>query len=171
MYPTSIAEHHSLELASQLLHQDCYHQLRRAIYSTVAEFEHFRQMLVNSVLVTDMMDKELQNERKDRWKKVFQNDTSKLTAAEQKNLINLQKTAVLETVIQVSDVSHTMHHCSRNALPFTHLVEHCFCMPLATKRNGEPRARKVLRNCMGCLVILYLLEGVKKKYQAAVQDY
>ncbi|KAG7366873.1 adenylate/guanylate cyclase [Nitzschia inconspicua] len=109
-YPASIAERHSLELVWQLLHQDCYHQLRRAIYSTVAEFEHFRQLLVHSVLVNNIMDKELQNERKDQWEKVFQNDTSNLTAAEQKNLINLQKTAVLETVIQVSDVSHTMQH-------------------------------------------------------------
>ncbi|KAG7342939.1 adenylate/guanylate cyclase [Nitzschia inconspicua] len=109
-YPTSIAERHSLKLSWQLLRQDCYHELRRTIYTTVAEFEHFRQLLVHSVLVTDIMDKELQHERKERWEKVFQNDSSKLSVVEQKNLMNLQKTAVLETVIQVSDVSHTMQH-------------------------------------------------------------
>lgn len=75
-----------------------------------AEFEHFRQLLVHSVLVTDIMDKSLQKERKERWEKVFCKERSKLTAAEKMNLLNLQKTAVLETIIQVSDVSHAMLH-------------------------------------------------------------
>ncbi|KAG7372034.1 adenylate/guanylate cyclase [Nitzschia inconspicua] len=90
-YPTSIAERHSLELSWQLLYQDCYHELRRAIYTTVAEFEHFRQLLVHSVLVTDIMDKDLQHERKERWEKVFQNDSSKLTGVEQKKIDKFTK--------------------------------------------------------------------------------
>jgi 3'5'-cyclic nucleotide phosphodiesterase len=103
----SIAERHSLHVAWTLLKKDCYHDLRRAIYSSPDEFRHFQELLIHSVLVTDIMDKDLQSERKQRWNKIFKEDCSDI---DPQKLLNMQKTAVLETVIQVSDVSHTMQH-------------------------------------------------------------
>jgi hypothetical protein len=45
--------------------------LRAAIYSTVDERKRFRQLVVNSVMATDIMDKELKTLRNSRWAKAF----------------------------------------------------------------------------------------------------
>ncbi|KAL3918421.1 MAG: hypothetical protein SGILL_004243 [Bacillariaceae sp.] len=105
-YDNSFAERNSLDVTWEILEQDKYLELRRTLYTTVQEFEHFRQLLVHAVLVTDIMDKDLQKERKERWDHCF----NQVDAPSSPELLNLQKTAVLETIIQVSDVSHTMQH-------------------------------------------------------------
>jgi hypothetical protein len=88
--------------------QDNYADLRRTIYTTETEFKHFRQLLVNTVLATDIMDKELGAARKDRWTKAFDD----LTKDEEtlKENIDRRATIVLEHLIQASDVAHTMQH-------------------------------------------------------------
>jgi hypothetical protein len=45
--------------------------LRRAIYSTKDELQCFRQLVVNSVMATDIVDKELKTLRNARWAKAF----------------------------------------------------------------------------------------------------
>jgi hypothetical protein len=67
----SIAEQNSIDLAWTLLMLDRFELLRQAIYSTKAELKRFRQLVVNTVLATDIMDKELQTIRKVRWDKAF----------------------------------------------------------------------------------------------------
>ena len=69
----------------------------------------FRQLVVNSVMATDIVDKELGAARKARWDKAFSNNTiyqpeSPLDA------MNRKATIVIEHIIQASDVSHTMQH-------------------------------------------------------------
>ena len=55
----SIAEQNSVDLAWDLLMDDAYSDLRRTIYGTKKEFLRFRQLVVNIVLATDIMDKDL----------------------------------------------------------------------------------------------------------------
>merc|ERR1712226_498123 len=82
---------------------------RRAIYSTKAELKRFRQLVVNTILATDIMDKELKTLRNARWDHAF----SELANTKQERLIdstNRKATIVIEHLIQASDIAHTMQH-------------------------------------------------------------
>jgi hypothetical protein len=48
--------------------------LRAAIYGT-AELKRFRQLVVNTVMATDIMDKDLKALRNARWDKAFKGST------------------------------------------------------------------------------------------------
>jgi hypothetical protein len=55
----SIAEQNSVDLAWNLLMHSSYNELRATIYSTEAEMIRFRQLVVNSVMATDIVEKDL----------------------------------------------------------------------------------------------------------------
>ena len=61
---------------------------------------------MNSVLATDIFDKELSDLRKARWNKAFEVSDKDAT----KEDTDRKATIVLEHLIQASDVSHTMQH-------------------------------------------------------------
>ncbi|CAB9508616.1 Receptor-type guanylate cyclase gcy [Seminavis robusta] len=104
----SIAEQNSVNLVFDLLFESSYSNLRAAIYSDETELKRFRQLLVNSVMATDIMDKELGALRKARWNKAFSNEVS---VKEDPNVAtNRKATIVIEHLIQASDVAHTMQH-------------------------------------------------------------
>jgi len=104
----SVAEQNSVDLTWKfLMLSDAFADLRRAIYVTPEEFKRFRQLVVNTVMATDIMDKELGEFRKERWEKAFSeadHDESGSIA------INRKATIVIEHLIQASDVAHTMQH-------------------------------------------------------------
>ncbi|KAL7580174.1 hypothetical protein ACA910_012925 [Epithemia clementina (nom. ined.)] len=102
----SIAEQNSVDLAWDLLMDDAYSDLRRTIYVTTAEFMRFRQLVVNIVLATDIMDKDLGALRKGRWNKAFSSEPSDSSEDD----VNRKATIVMEHLIQASDVAHTMQH-------------------------------------------------------------
>ena len=85
-----------------------YTELRQAIYQTQEEFKRFRQLMVNAVLATDIMDKDLKSLRNSRWEKTFADNSSVSENAD--NDVNRKATIVIEHIIQASDVSHTMQH-------------------------------------------------------------
>jgi len=105
----SVAEQNSVDLAWGLLMQDEYSDLRRAIYSTKEEFKRFRQLVVNSVMATDIMDKELSLARKERWNIAFSKGSHEGSTSLDED-INRKATIVIEHLIQASDVAHTMQH-------------------------------------------------------------
>ena len=108
-YTQSTAELNSLDISWNLLMEDQFVDLRREIYSTEAEFYRFRQLMVNVVLATDIMDKSLGALRKERWGKAFaRKDSSDICNNEED--VNRKATIVLEHLIQASDVAHTMQH-------------------------------------------------------------
>jgi hypothetical protein len=88
--------------------QDCYIDLRHTIYETEEEFKLFRQLLVNTVMATDIMDKELSDERKARWNAAFSEGAGADLSQDQ--IKNRKATIVIEHLIQASDVAHTMQH-------------------------------------------------------------
>jgi hypothetical protein len=70
--------------------------------------KRFRQLLVNSVMATDILDEDLGMTRKKRWNKAFQEAPEE--EGSQMEDINRKATIVIEHLIQASDVSHTMQH-------------------------------------------------------------
>uniref|UniRef100_A0A7S2YKF8 Phosphodiesterase n=1 Tax=Entomoneis paludosa TaxID=265537 RepID=A0A7S2YKF8_9STRA len=102
----SVAEQNSVCLAWDLLMQDDFTELREVIYVTRAEFLRFRQLVVNIVLATDIMDKDLGALRKERWQKAF----SEAALDNCSDDVHRKATIVMEHLIQASDISHTMQH-------------------------------------------------------------
>ena len=83
-----------------------YKELRRCIYTTQAELDRFRQLVVNSVMATDVVDKELGALRKKRWDKAFKkidDETIPESSPEPNSnvIINRKATIVIEHLIQV----------------------------------------------------------------------
>ena len=106
----SIAEQNSIDLAWALLMRDEFRELRLCICADDAELLHFRQLVVQMVLATDIMDKEIGLLRKERWSKAFPAEGEEETSAhfDPIETRNRKATIVIEHLIQASDVSHTM---------------------------------------------------------------
>ena len=62
----SVAEQNSVDLCWDLLTHGIFDELRASIYSTVDERKRFRSLVVNSVMATDIMDKDLKMLRNNR---------------------------------------------------------------------------------------------------------
>eukprot|EP00980_Cylindrotheca_fusiformis_P012967 scaffold3236_cov66-Cylindrotheca_fusiformis.AAC.33 len=107
IYKKSIAEQNSVELAWEMLMQSEYKELRACIYQSEEDLKRFRQLVVNTVMATDIVDRELQALRKARWETAFSE-----TAAVEYGIgsEDTKATIVIEHLIQASDVSHTMQH-------------------------------------------------------------
>jgi hypothetical protein len=105
----SVAEQNSVDKSWDLLMLDQFKDLRNAIYCNETELTRFRSLLVNSVMATDIVDKELKQLRNDRWDKAFSGEVPQ-TEEEVAAAVNRKATIVIEHLIQASDVSHTMQH-------------------------------------------------------------
>jgi len=103
----SVAEQNSVDLSWTLLQDPEYTDLRKAIYRTESEYKRFRQLVVNGVMATDIVDKKLKELRNARWSKAFKETPEEQSPQE---AVNRKATIVIEHLIQASDVSHTMQH-------------------------------------------------------------
>eukprot|EP00980_Cylindrotheca_fusiformis_P019623 scaffold6818_cov95-Cylindrotheca_fusiformis.AAC.5 len=116
IYKKSVAEQKSVDIAWDMLMSDEYTALRACIYQTEDELRRFRQLVVNTVMATDIADKELQTLRKARWEMAFSNFDSasaELLLDNSSSSVESEDrkaTIVIEHLIQASDVSHTMQH-------------------------------------------------------------
>ncbi|CAB9505284.1 Receptor-type guanylate cyclase gcy [Seminavis robusta] len=115
----SVAEQNSFDLAWKLFSKSRFNDLRKMICSDHKELERFRSLIINSVMATDLGDKELKALRNNRWQKAFsaksdetESDTTSSETYSESNhaAINRKATIVIEHVIQAADVSHTMQH-------------------------------------------------------------
>ena len=104
---TSVAEQNSVDIAWELLMDDHFRDLRACIYTDEEELRRFRQLVVNAVMATDIVDKQLKTLRNDRWEKAF---ASKGHEEPADITVNRKATIVIEHLIQASDVAHTMQH-------------------------------------------------------------
>jgi hypothetical protein len=105
----SVAEQNSIVLAWDRLMESRFTALRSHIYGDPEELKRFRQLMVNTVLATDIFDKELQDLRKKRWDTAFRH-ISEQNESTREDDINRKATIVIEHLIQASDVAHTMQH-------------------------------------------------------------
>jgi hypothetical protein len=114
----SVAEQRSVDLAWEILMRPEYVDLRACIYNGRKEFEHFRQLVVNTVMATDIVDKELKALRNKRWETAFHCSTPPPSSQDtcidplktSAKDMNRKATIVIEHLIQASDVAHTMQH-------------------------------------------------------------
>ena len=104
----SVAEQNSIDLAWELLMEDNYRDLQKAIFTTKDEYDRFRKLVVNSVIATDIFDKDLKALRNSRWDKAFQENAN--DSVDVQHDMDIKATIVLEHLIQASDVAHTMQH-------------------------------------------------------------
>jgi hypothetical protein len=103
----SVAEQNSVDVAWSIFMDDKFSGLRSAICPTDVEMKRFRQLVVNCVMATDIMDKDLKTLRNDRWDMAF----SDVHMEEPDDVSrNRKATIVIEHLIQASDVAHTMQH-------------------------------------------------------------
>lgn len=111
---TSIAEQNSVDMSWALFMRDEFEDLRRCVCATDKELFQFRQLVVQMVMATDVMDKEIGKLRKERWNKAFNIDISRSEHNEGNDSAEIirdrKATIVLEHLIQASDISHTMQH-------------------------------------------------------------
>ena len=97
----SVLEQNSVDLAWGILMEDSYKDLRRLIYCNERELERFRQIVVVTVMATDIADKELKEKRNARWEKAFDDAERKEAFAEDKKEDQDRKaTIVIEHIIQ-----------------------------------------------------------------------
>lgn len=119
----SVAEQNSVDIAWSILQQDEFVDLRQCFFANASEQAYFRVLLVNAVMATDIADKTLQKQRRDRWSHAFSRDDAEMTfhssprgegdnEDDEKWSVNNNRKAsiVFEHIIQASDVSHTMQH-------------------------------------------------------------
>ena len=100
-----LVRQNSVDLAWDLLMEDRYRDLRACIYSNESELTRFRQLTVNVVLATDIVDKQLKALRNARWEKAFSGEH---VDEDPQKVVNRKATIVIEHLIQASDVAHTM---------------------------------------------------------------
>eukprot|EP00980_Cylindrotheca_fusiformis_P022687 scaffold9574_cov91-Cylindrotheca_fusiformis.AAC.1 len=77
-----------------------YEALRACIYHTEDDLRRFRQLVVNTVMATDIVDKELQALRKARWETAFAETAGKDASLSSDDC---KATIVIEHLIQASD--------------------------------------------------------------------
>jgi hypothetical protein len=108
----SVSEQNAINLAWDLLMESSYKELRASIYSTQEELNRFRQLLVNSVLASDLHDQGLVVQRRILWEKAFptNRDSSAQPESSRQDIINRKATAVLERMMQASDISPMTQH-------------------------------------------------------------
>ena len=136
----SIAEQNSVDLGWETFMDPSFSTLRRYVYTTQAELDRFRQLVVNAVMATDVMDQELAAWRRERWEQAFEMDGQDMTDGKYQDsvgdteyLINLQATVILEHLVQASDVAHTMQHWNI----YRKWNERLFCEMFKAFKNGR----------------------------------
>lgn len=135
----SVAERHSLAVSLEILMEDQFDHLRNSIFPTMEEHTRFRQLLVNAILATDILDVENREIRANRWERSFRRKGMS-TGESISATVNRRATSVLEHIIQASDVAHTMQHwrvfCKWNERLF-HEMYSAYIVGLSTHDPSE----------------------------------
>lgn len=111
----SIAEQNSTHLGWELLMSKRFERLRKSIYQTNVERKRFRQLVINSIMATDIADRKVNESRQLKWERAFRKlpkgaAKQVTTPMQVQETMNRKATSVIEHIIQVSDVAHTMQH-------------------------------------------------------------
>lgn len=125
----SVAEQHSFNISWDLLMSDSYANLRSAIFMSPPEQDHFRQIVVNCVMATDILDPELKESRNRQWRQAFSSSSPQRRF--DREMGNRKATIVIEHLMQTSDIAHTMQHVSPievgvRSRSLTSLTSFCF---------------------------------------------
>ena len=108
----SIAEQHSIVTAWDLLMNDQFQNLQVSLFSSKAEAERLRKLLVNAVMATDIFSPDLKDFRSSRWEEAFMEAVVDHPVGAEDEKANIKATIVIEHILQASDVAHTMQDWS-----------------------------------------------------------
>jgi hypothetical protein len=107
----SVAEQNSLAISWELFMGKHLDDLRATICPTEGELHRFRSLVVNAVMATDIVDKDLKVARNARWDRAFKTQSEGGQKSDSvTEAVNRKATIVIEHLIQASDVSHMMQH-------------------------------------------------------------
>jgi 3'5'-cyclic nucleotide phosphodiesterase len=140
----SVAEQNSVDVAWNILMEEKYADLRACIYHSDAEETRFRQLVVNSVMATDIVDKDLGNLRKSRWARAFPpaamvaQQALSSSSSSSHNDVNRKATIVIEHLIQASDVAHTMQHWQVYLRWNERFFEECYLAFINGRADKDP---------------------------------
>jgi 3'5'-cyclic nucleotide phosphodiesterase len=105
----AVAEQNSIDIGWALFMADKFSAFRKTVCPTNHHLQRLRQLVVNSVIATDIMDPDLKESRNSRWEKAF-GECHQSSDQGSHDIVNRKATLVLEHLIQASDVSHCMQH-------------------------------------------------------------
>jgi 3'5'-cyclic nucleotide phosphodiesterase len=108
----AVAEQNSIEIGWAVFMDDEFSEFRKAVCPSDHHLRRLRQLVVNSVIATDIIDKELKDNRNSRWEKAFVEGSAALLEGKEDShqILNRRATLILEHLLQASDVSHCMQH-------------------------------------------------------------
>ena len=108
---TAPQEQNSFAVSWKLLMQPEFESLRACIYQSQEELVRFRQVMAKTIVATEIFDTDLSKLRLERWQQAF--GTTKQDGIDNDTIASRKANAVMELVIQASDVSHTMQNWSK----------------------------------------------------------
>jgi 3'5'-cyclic nucleotide phosphodiesterase len=117
-----------------LLSSPEYRDLRKCICATDVELQQFRQIVVNVVMATDLFDKDLKAMRESRWTKSFETSVSRPSLED----THRRATIILDFIIQLSDVSHTMQHFTMYKMWNFRLLTEMYCAYRSGRSAKDP---------------------------------
>lgn len=105
-----VAEQHSILMSREIVMDPKFAELRSCMFgNNPADISRYRKFLFNTVLATDICDKELRLMRQERWAKAFGAEQPECRPGNKEDC-DRRATIVLDHIIQASDVAHTMQH-------------------------------------------------------------
>jgi hypothetical protein len=111
----SVAEQHSIDIAWSTLMESSFQDLRGCIYQTEEELERFRSVLTHTVMATDISNPNAAADRRARWEQAFVPtvvDRAEQEKSSEERVTTQKAFVVIDHIIQLSDVSHTLQHWS-----------------------------------------------------------
>jgi len=102
----ALAEQHSFELGWDLFMKPEFDSLRGLVYINKEELVRFRQLVIKSIISTEIFDPDLTAARLERWSEA--NNKGEAAKVDENTARNRKATVALEHLIQTSDVAHTM---------------------------------------------------------------
>ncbi|CAB9499168.1 Receptor-type guanylate cyclase gcy [Seminavis robusta] len=123
----SVAEQKSLDISWLILMESDFDELRSTVCHNSRELRRFRELVVNSVMATDLGDAELKALRNARWEKAFatmdistthtgresfsnNDEENPRPVRKSREATNRKATIVIEHLIQAADVAHMSQH-------------------------------------------------------------
>ena len=109
---TSIHEQASVDTAFEVFMDDKYSKLRSVLFTTEEEFYRFRQIVINGVMATDILNKRVMAKQGVRWGCLFRDaeEDASFSDYEPENEADQKTSIVMERLLVISNIAHTMQH-------------------------------------------------------------
>jgi len=106
----SVHEQESIDSAFETLMDDKYADLRNVLFTTEQEFYRFRQIVINTVMATDILSEKVMAKQSVRWGCLFRDHTDDASYSDfdSENEGAQKASIVVERLLVLSDIAHTV---------------------------------------------------------------